>query len=288
MLKQIALVVYFVVIVGTGICGEILFDSPTDTIAVLSNTIFTSSCTYEVWIKFDQNYNWPGTIFTEWKVGGEDKVLYIDPQAFRIAGYAYPSNRTWYFAYIDTSIIDDSWHHVAFVKDAFDEYMYIDGKQIGHRVVQNYSIKNHDDSIFRLGAIYKDSRIYQGFTGYLDSLRISNIPRYTGLSYKVPERDMKLDAHTVLLLWFKEPPGSDYIKDEVSGEYIGLLGAPFDFFVSPKATKPQLLNPSSQPYCTSILTGDLNNDCRVNILDFNILIAQWLSCNLEPVEACWD
>ncbi len=40
--------------------------------------------------------------------------------------------------------------------------------------------------------------------------------------------------------------------------------------------------------CTTIITGDFNNDCEVDLADFAIMSLHWLECNLEPQEACWE
>jgi peptidyl-prolyl cis-trans isomerase A (cyclophilin A) len=36
------------------------------------------------------------------------------------------------------------------------------------------------------------------------------------------------------------------------------------------------------------LAGDLNSDCTVDINDFSILASQWLDCNIDPPEFCWE
>jgi len=38
--------------------------------------------------------------------------------------------------------------------------------------------------------------------------------------------------------------------------------------------------------CTSKLTGDINDDCKVDFIDYTLMASQWLECNLEPKEAC--
>jgi len=43
-----------------------------------------------------------------------------------------------------------------------------------------------------------------------------------------------------------------------------------------------------QVVCVKVLNGDLNNDCKVDLLDFAIMATYWLDCNLEPEEACFD
>lgn len=40
-------------------------------------------------------------------------------------------------------------------------------------------------------------------------------------------------------------------------------------------------------YCANRPIADLNRDCRVNIYDFAIMASEWLSCGLEPQNACW-
>lgn len=45
--------------------------------------------------------------------------------------------------------------------------------------------------------------------------------------------------------------------------------------------------PGSGPYCFKAIPGDLNNDCRVDLSDFAIIISHWLECNLDPQEACF-
>jgi hypothetical protein len=43
-----------------------------------------------------------------------------------------------------------------------------------------------------------------------------------------------------------------------------------------------------EPICTQRLTGDLNNDCKVDFEDFAVFAGQWMSCNLDPPSACWQ
>jgi uncharacterized delta-60 repeat protein len=40
--------------------------------------------------------------------------------------------------------------------------------------------------------------------------------------------------------------------------------------------------------CPTIITGDFNNDCKVDFADFVIMSLHWLECNLDPQEACWE
>ena len=40
--------------------------------------------------------------------------------------------------------------------------------------------------------------------------------------------------------------------------------------------------------CGEYLAGDLNGDCTVDINDFSALASQWLDCNIDPPEFCWE
>lgn len=47
------------------------------------------------------------------------------------------------------------------------------------------------------------------------------------------------------------------------------------------------LSYAPEPECLVPLKGDLNNNCKVDFTDFALFTADWLSCNLDPQEACW-
>jgi len=40
--------------------------------------------------------------------------------------------------------------------------------------------------------------------------------------------------------------------------------------------------------CTVEITGDLNNNCKVDFADLRTITDHWLECNLDPPEACWE
>jgi hypothetical protein len=43
-----------------------------------------------------------------------------------------------------------------------------------------------------------------------------------------------------------------------------------------------------EPICVDPPATDLNDDCRVDMLDVAMLVSEWLKCGLEPPEACWE
>jgi hypothetical protein len=42
------------------------------------------------------------------------------------------------------------------------------------------------------------------------------------------------------------------------------------------------------PKCNAPITGDVSGDCKVNFKDIALLALDWLDCNLDPPEACWE
>ena len=49
-----------------------------------------------------------------------------------------------------------------------------------------------------------------------------------------------------------------------------------------------MLGGSEAGKCTSGIQGDVNGDCKVDSVDFAILVGNWLECNLDPPEDCWQ
>ena len=62
-----------------------------------------------------------------------------------------------------------------------------------------------------------------------------------------------------------------------------VVGTPSEFSLRAKIGLLEI----SRPYCREPVPGDANGDCRVDLLDFEIMISHWLECNLEPQSACW-
>jgi hypothetical protein len=276
-------------LLGLGKAGEILFDSPTDSIGILGNTVLDSTCTFEAWVMFTPEHNGGGFVFNEWTDYAEDKALAVDPRIPSVSGYTYPPvGNDWLTGYPGYSLVDGSWHHIAYVRNGNADHVYLDGSRIATRVISGSSIGNSSIGFMRSGAIYRDRIVKYSFVGYLDSLRISNSARYTAPNYMVPDRDMPLDANTLILFWFNEQICESNAFEEISGNRIGFLGADFGFGILPGATSPTFMNPCQEPYCTKAIDGDLNHDCKVDLLDFSLLAGKWLECNLDPPDACWD
>jgi len=44
----------------------------------------------------------------------------------------------------------------------------------------------------------------------------------------------------------------------------------------------------NSPECLAKIEGDLTGDCRLDFKDFAMMALNWLKCNLDPPEACWE
>ena len=42
------------------------------------------------------------------------------------------------------------------------------------------------------------------------------------------------------------------------------------------------------PFCSAATAADINNDCKVDLTDFAILALDWLECDLDPPQDCWQ
>jgi len=210
--------------------GCLLFSCPTDTVQVNGGTVLDGACTYEVRILFTNLYGYPGSVFNEWTKGKEDKYFAMGPGT-GVGATSYPACRD---ISAPVSPSDNAWHHVAYAYDGTEARLYMDGKRVAARPASG-KIGNGDGRAF-LGAIFRppDEKPRRSFLGYLDTLRISDIARYSGEGFPPPSGDLPSDEHTVLLFNFNEPEGSTSIRDESGSGLTGLLGGP-------GATPPKLV-----------------------------------------------
>ncbi|MBN1765704.1 MAG: hypothetical protein JW860_10635 [Sedimentisphaerales bacterium] len=61
----------------------------------------------------------------------------------------------------------------------------------------------------------------------------------------------------------------------------------FQAYASSNPVAPILAEPAFDPYCTTPIPEDTDGNCRVDLNDFALLAANWLTCNLEPPDDCW-
>lgn len=188
-----------------------LFDQNTDTIAFSGNTILGTTTTYEAIVSLSNPAY--GSIFFEQINSQEHKQIALSSTLLRGIGFTLPLNTPYFDA--ATSISLNVFHHVAFVRDGSDERLYLDGGLLASRSV----VGDIDDALQighpgAIGASQFDTTNASepSFLGLLNTVRVSNVARYSGASFAAPSGDLMSDANTLLLYNFN--------PEEVSGSTI--------------------------------------------------------------------
>ena len=185
--------------------GTALFSRTTDTIQVSGQTVLGTTATYEAVIFLPANSTGMGSVFNEWTDNLEDKRFYAGTNY--LEGYGLLSRGA---ARTNVTITTGLWHHIAYVCDGVQQRLYLDGV-----LLTNISASGSFDNASGLGFVGASPQggLNPSFIGYLDSLRISSVARYTGASFSPPTGDMTTDASTLLLYNFNEPAGSTTVTD---------------------------------------------------------------------------
>ncbi len=205
------------------------FSRPTDTIAIKGTVSLNNAATYEaIVLPTSQGVS---HVFNEWDGAHDDKLLACGLTG--IYGYGFPINQPNALSAV-VNVAPSTFHHIAYVYDGAQERLYLDGVLQTFRAASG-SIGNSSSAVSAVGAIFRDGYIHGGCQGYIDTLRISNIVRYSGNSFTPPTGDLGSDANTLLLYNFDEPTGSKTITDLSGNGHTGTLGTGFS-----GATSPQL------------------------------------------------
>lgn len=210
------------------------FNDTTDVILVDGQTVIAAASTYEAVLLFPNASGAGGRVFNEWTGFSEDKLLAAGPTYAQ--GYNFPHAD---ILSGSPNMAPDVWHHVAFVFDGAEERLYVDGHLVASQSTSG-GVGNGGGQA-HIGAIFRDNVLRDGFIGYLESLRISDVARYTGSMFDHPVGDLASDANTLLLFNFDEPAGSTTVADESPLGRTGALGTGFDGATAPElGTAPPL------------------------------------------------
>jgi Concanavalin A-like lectin/glucanases superfamily/PEP-CTERM motif len=209
-----------------GICHAqfALFDEITDTIGFSGDTLLGTAATYEAVVSLSEAQR--GYLFFEQVNALEHKDFTIAATAVGGAGWTYTVNETQLQA--STAVSLNVFHHIAFVRDGADERLYLDGALLVARTVlgtiDNSPQASHPGAIGASAYDVTDVPI-PAFRGLLDSIRISNIARYSGPTITAATGDMLSDAGTLLLFNFNPEEVAGLTVTDVSGNgHDGILG----------------------------------------------------------------
>jgi hypothetical protein len=208
------------------------FSHNTDVIAVSGQTEVGTELTIEAVFMLPTSEHSGGSIFDEWVLEQEEKYLGLSISS--ISAVAYPN---------DLMEADEKgglislgkWHHIAFVCNGHEQRIYLDGVRIQSAPAEQ-PIGNGQGQAF-IGYAPRAGSDFPSFVGFLDSIRVSKVARYAGLSFTPPAGDLTSDADTILLYNFNDPPGSTTVQDDSPLHRTGTLGTGFI-----GATAPRLIS----------------------------------------------
>ncbi|MCW5556995.1 MAG: hypothetical protein KIT22_04035 [Verrucomicrobiae bacterium] len=210
------------------------FGRPNDSIKISGQTVVTRTATYEARFLIPEGVNFGGYIYLETNADNENKQLRVSSR--RIYGYnreGVGNTPAKGILSYDAFISRGEWHHIAFVSDQNEDRLYLDGDLVA-AVPRSFNIGNSAAGGF-IGAALVAGEVRNGFRGYLDFVRLSRIPRYSGLKFAAPTQ-VSSDAETLLLYNFDDPVGSGTARDESPLQRHGELGVSFEGSTSPSFT----------------------------------------------------
>ena len=216
------------------------FDATTDTIHVAGQTVLGTTATFEARLLLQPGGG--GQIYMEQVSGLEDKRLVLNDTGPAGIGFTGGTNITAFFSPV--AVAAGVFHHVAFVRDGSQERLYLDGGLVGSRAVSG-DIDDSSQTSPAVGAQFFDQTSFLGasFIGDIDTLRISNVARYSGASYVAPTGDLGSDANTLLLYNFNAADlVAGHLTDLSGNGHSGTLGVGFV-----GATSPEILSSVPEP-----------------------------------------
>jgi hypothetical protein len=126
---------------------------------------------------------------------GYDQGFTINNFGTQLRFYSYSLGTTVAFSPESIDYTDDTWHHVAIVRNSGSVTFYMDGTAgtaVSHTT--SYSAILYDGAYCKVGV---------DLNGYIDELRISDTARYTS-SFTAPTTAFTSDANTLVLLHAEE------------------------------------------------------------------------------------
>jgi hypothetical protein len=216
------------------------FDAITGTIAINRQTVLGTTATFDARLLIQPGGS--GSVYFEQADGAEVKRLTMNETGVGAIAFTLGQNQTAIFAPVAVSA--NVFHHIAFVRDGGQERLYLDGLLVANRGVTG-DIDDSNATTPAVGAQFfqNTSALSNSFIGFIDTLRISNVARYSGASFSAPAGDLSTDAGTLLLFNFNAADLTGNQLADLSGN--GRNGTLGQGFVG--ATPPEILSAVPEP-----------------------------------------
>ena len=195
---------------GDAIPGVAYFDDTSDTVMFEGDTELGTAATLEAVVSLTADVT--GHVFFEQVSGKDHKQLMVGSR--NVSGFAFsPQVNVSGFEHTDTEVTLNTFHHVAFVRDGREERLYLDGRLLERRSAEG----DIGDAVQTAAVPFSPAPFpgaigasqFHGTTtrtnamiGFVDSVRVSDVARYSGDRFDPPAGDMENDQNTQLLYNF--------------------------------------------------------------------------------------
>ena len=181
--------------------GSAYFDGTGDYLTVPDNAAFafgTGNFTAEAWVYITNIANSPW-IIGQWEASANSDTnssWQIATAGSKFTGYMAYNNSISQLAITGTStILNNTWYHVALVRNGTTAYLYVNGVQEGSSAsVASYSLNNSTLPI----SIGQRTGGTQYMNGYIADVRVTNAAAYT-TAFAPPTQPLSATANTQLL-----------------------------------------------------------------------------------------
>jgi hypothetical protein len=161
--------------------------------------------TVEMWIN-TPDVTQIAYLYDNWVTGTTRQPIYLNTNNFVVSvnnGIAGTHS---------AGLSNNTWHHIAYVKDGSAYYVYTDGVLKGSGVANAGSVDY--SGTYMIGR--QKDQVNLEFNGYIDEFRLSNSALYTGASFTPQTAEYTNDSSTIDLLHFGAEPngrGMDLSND---------------------------------------------------------------------------
>lgn len=178
--------------------------------------------TAEAWIYYEE-LPAPGTFWSIIGQEGRFNLVIHGSKPASLGAWGYAEGAAGSLTTGGFDLPKKKWIHVTAIYDA-SAGMGLNGKGGNWCCPRGHLIKS--DRSLRIGGIIPQDPDRSHFVGdnvkvrgYIDEVRISNVVRYVGPEWEVPEGKFEVDEHTISLWHFDEAPGINFFKDASGNGY---------------------------------------------------------------------
>jgi len=240
--------------------SSIYFDGTGDYLSVPDDAVWDNAVgstsggyTWEAWVRFS-DVTARHRLFTQRQDANNYITMGVETSgkvsAFALAGGSYKfGNGNGYNNGVGTALTNNTWHHIALVRNGSIWQLYIDGTAASEGSETQSGTGTYSAPLY-LGSD-QDSSTWD-MNGYMDEIRISNTARYTS-GFTPSTSAFTEDANTLLLIHSDTTNGSTTFTDS-STTYAGLgtdaSSNTNDWTTNNLAATDQMLDSPTNNFCT--------------------------------------